>query len=40
MRSFVLACIAAALIAVIGAVVLNFMQESADVAFATQSVRL
>lgn len=40
MRSFVLACIAAVAIAGIGAVVLNFLQEPADVAFTRAGVRL
>lgn len=40
MRSFVAACIALVVIAGIGALGLHFLQEPADVAFATQSVRL
>jgi len=40
MRSFVAACIAAAAIAVVGAVVLNFIQEPVGVAFSTEGVRL
>ncbi len=40
MRSFVVACIAAVLIAALGALVLNAFQEPVSVAFATQSVRL
>ena len=40
MRSFALACIAAIAIAAIGAVVLNFFQEPASVAFTTKAVRL
>jgi len=40
MRSFVIACIAAIVIAAIGAFALSFVQKPVDVAFATQSVRL
>jgi hypothetical protein len=41
MRSFVFACIAVAVIAVVGAVVLNGFQESSKEAFAsTETVRL
>lgn len=40
MRSFVVACVAVVGIAVIGAVALSFIQTPADVAFATESVRL
>jgi hypothetical protein len=40
MRSFIVACVAALAIAAIGAIVLNFFQEGADVAFATEGVRL
>jgi hypothetical protein len=40
MRSFAAACIAAVVIAAIGAVTLNFFQEAADIAFATEAVRL
>jgi hypothetical protein len=40
MRSFIMACIAAAVIAAIGAFVLNFVQEPADVAFTTESARI
>lgn len=40
MRSFIAACIAAIAIAVIGAAVLDYYQESVGVAFATKSVRL
>jgi hypothetical protein len=40
MRSFILACIAAAVIAAIGAVILNFIQEPADIAFTTESARI
>jgi hypothetical protein len=40
MRSFVAACIAAIVLAVIGAIVLGHVQEPVNVAFATGSVRL
>jgi hypothetical protein len=40
MRSFTVACVAIVVIAAIGAIVLNSFQEPADVAFATESVRL
>jgi hypothetical protein len=40
MRSFMVACIAAVVIAAIGALALNFFQEPAEVAFATSAVRL
>jgi len=40
MRSFIMACIAAALIAAIGAMILNFVQEPVDVAFTTESARI
>ena len=40
MRSFIIACIAAVVIAAIGAAVLNFVQEPADVAFTTGSARI
>jgi hypothetical protein len=40
MRSFILACIAAVMIAAIGAVILNFIQEPADIAFTTESARI
>ena len=40
MRAFVFACIAAAAVAVIGAVVLSGIQQSADNAFSTSAVRL
>jgi hypothetical protein len=35
-----MACIAAALIAAIGAMILNFVQEPVDVAFTTESARI
>ena len=40
MKTFILACLAAILIAAIGGVVLNTVQESADKAFSTTGVRL
>lgn len=40
MPSFVTACIAAIVLAVIGAVVLDHVQEPVSVAFTTASVRL
>jgi hypothetical protein len=40
MRAFVFACVAAIAIAVIGAVLLGGIQESADQAFSTSAVRL
>jgi hypothetical protein len=40
MRSFIIACVAMVVIAAIGAVALDYVQESVDVAFATSGVRL
>jgi hypothetical protein len=40
MPSFIIAFIAAVVIAVIGAVVLNHVQEPVSVAFSTEAVRL
>jgi len=40
MKTFLIACVAAIVIAVIGGVVLNGIQQPADQAFTTQSVRL
>jgi len=40
MRTFLIACAAAIIIAVIGGVVLDSMQVPADKAFTTQNVRL
>jgi hypothetical protein len=40
MRSFIIACIAAVVIAAIGAIFLNSVQEPADVAFTTESARI
>jgi len=40
MRSFLAACVAAIVIAALGAVALNQIQESATVAFQTSSAKL
>lgn len=40
MRSFIAGCVAAVVIAAIGAIALNFLQEPVDVAFVTEGVRL
>ncbi|MGN6572547.1 MAG: hypothetical protein ACTHLO_14155 [Pseudolabrys sp.] len=40
MKSFVVACVAAIVIAVVGGVVLSSMNEPADEAFSTSAVRL
>jgi hypothetical protein len=40
MRSFIVACIAVLVIAIAGAVALNFIQEPASVAFVGDGVRL
>jgi hypothetical protein len=40
MRSFIIACIAAVVIAAIGAIGLNFIQEPVNVAFSTEAVRI
>jgi hypothetical protein len=40
MRAFVLACVAAVVIAAIGAVGLQLVQEPVSIAFATDAVRL
>lgn len=40
MKTFLIACLAAVVIAVIGGVVLNGINESADKAFSTTGVRL
>jgi hypothetical protein len=40
MRSLIIACIAAFVIAAIGVMILNFVQEPADVAFTAESVRI
>ncbi len=40
MKAFVIACIAAIVIAVVGGIALNSMQEPVDRAFSTSSVQL
>jgi hypothetical protein len=40
MRSFIVACVAAIVIAVIGAVVLDIYQKPADVAYSTTGARI
>ena len=40
MRTFIVACVAAIIIAVIGGIVLNSVQEPVDKAFSTTGVRL
>lgn len=40
MKAFVIACVVAVVIAVIGGVVLNSVQEPVDKAFTTSAVRL
>ena len=40
MKAFLIACVAAVVIAIIGGVVLNGIQEPADKAFSTTGVRL
>lgn len=40
MKVFIIACIAAVIIAVIGGLVLNSIQEPVDKAFSTSAVRL
>jgi hypothetical protein len=40
MRIFVIACIAAAVIAVVGALTLSVIQKPVDVAFRTEAVRI
>lgn len=40
MKVFIIACIAAVIIAVIGGLVLNSVQEPVDKAFSTSAVRL
>jgi hypothetical protein len=40
MKTFIIACVAAIVIAVIGGVVLNSVQEPVDKAFTTTGVRL
>lgn len=40
MRSFIIACVAAVVIAVVGAIALNEAQEPVSAAFATDSTRI
>ncbi len=40
MRSFIIACVAAIVLAVVAAYALNAFQEPVSVAFSTQSVRI
>ena len=40
MKSFIIACVAAVVIAIIGGVVLNGIQQPVDKAFSTTGVRL
>jgi hypothetical protein len=40
MRAFIMACVAAVVIAAIGAIVLNLVQETVTVAFTTESARI
>jgi hypothetical protein len=40
MRSFIVACVAAIVVAALGAAVLNALQEPVSVAFSTGAVRL
>jgi len=40
MKAFLLACVAAVIVAIIGVVVLNSVPDSVDQAFATSAVRL
>jgi hypothetical protein len=40
MKAFIIACVAAIVLAVFGGIALNGMQESADEAFSTSAVRL
>jgi len=40
MKTFLIACVVAVVIAVIGGVVLNGIQQPADKAFSTEAVRL
>ena len=40
MKTFIIACVAAIIIAVIGGLALNSIQEPVDKAFATSAVRL
>ena len=40
MRTFIVSCIAAAVIAICGVLVLNHLQEPVNVAFTTSAVRI
>jgi len=40
MRAFIAACVCTVVIAALGALMLNYIQEPASVAFATEEVRL
>ncbi len=40
MRSFIVSCVAAVVIAIAGAMFLSFIQEPVSVAFTTQSARI
>jgi hypothetical protein len=40
MRSFIVACVAAIVVAAVGAIALSYLQEPVSVAFSTESVRL
>ena len=40
MKSFLIACVAAVVLAIVGGVLLNSIQEPVDKAFTTSSVRL
>ena len=40
MRSFLTACIAAIVIALVGALALNFIQKPSEVAYSTNAVRI
>ncbi len=40
MKSFIIACVVAVVVAVIGAIGLNIIQEPVDEAFTTNAVRL
>jgi hypothetical protein len=40
MKTFIIACVAAVVIAIIGGVVLNGIQQPVDKAFSTEGVRL
>jgi hypothetical protein len=40
MRSFIVGCLVAVVLAAAGAIALNYLQEPVEVAFSTQAVRL